>query len=451
MAQQKQAVLLIHGIGEQRPMDSLRSFVNAVWPTDKGVQRLHGPDKSGVWSKPYTLSESFELRRLTTAENRNGRRTDFFELYWAHLLEGTKLGHLRAWVKTLLWRRPSTVPKHLRVAYVAVLMLVSTAGVMLAWSAIAESAGDRRSVWISLAISGVVLPLIVGVLSNTVGDAARYLHIAPTNVQRRHEIRAAGVKVLKALHEAKEDDGSATYDRIIVVGHSLGSVIGYDVLYHTWSSYNRDEPEANSPIYRALTELEHLAESLGSSEGEVDAIQLGQRQYLNEMKANHTRWRVTDFLTLGSPLAHAEILLAHNATDLRSKMRDRELPRCLPELESGTRNGVSLSGFSYPLGADKRTPHHAAVFGPTRWTNLYFPNTWLLRGDLIGGRLQPIFGVGVKDIPVKTKLRSGWLTHTLYWTAAKEGSNPHIEALRNALDLLDTRNGRSASEIAPQN
>ena len=47
----RQAVLLIHGIGEQRPMSTLRSFVAA----------LVG---NSFRSKPDDLSKSFELRRL---------------------------------------------------------------------------------------------------------------------------------------------------------------------------------------------------------------------------------------------------------------------------------------------------------------------------------------------------------------------------------------------------
>ena len=43
----KQAVLLIHGIGEQRPMDTLRGFVDTVWTSDASQQRQHGPDVAG--------------------------------------------------------------------------------------------------------------------------------------------------------------------------------------------------------------------------------------------------------------------------------------------------------------------------------------------------------------------------------------------------------------------
>ena len=98
-------------------MDSLRSFVNTVWITNASVQREHGDDRDRAWSKPYELAEDVELRRLTTAENRAGLRTDFFEFYWVHLMLGTQIGHVVAWAKTLLFHSPLTVPGHLRLAY----------------------------------------------------------------------------------------------------------------------------------------------------------------------------------------------------------------------------------------------------------------------------------------------------------------------------------------------
>ena len=104
----RQAVLLIHGIGEQRPMDTLRSFVRAVWTLDTDIHHpFAGHD---VWSKPDSVSESFELRRLTTPQNVKEIRTDFFEFYWAHLMQGTTLGHVVGWARRLLIRNPRTVP-----------------------------------------------------------------------------------------------------------------------------------------------------------------------------------------------------------------------------------------------------------------------------------------------------------------------------------------------------
>ena len=92
MATRKQAVLLIHGIGDQKPMDTLRGFVEAVWTQDSAVHHPFVP--ATVWSKPDLVSDSFELRRLTTPRNKAGIRTHFNEFYWAHLIQDTTLSHV---------------------------------------------------------------------------------------------------------------------------------------------------------------------------------------------------------------------------------------------------------------------------------------------------------------------------------------------------------------------
>jgi len=149
---------------------------------------------------------------------------------------------------------------------------------------------------------------------------------------------------------------------------------------------------------------------------------------LEELAQNGCNWRVTDFVTLGSPLAHASILLAADDEDMREKQRSREYPTCPPELEKGK--------FSYPPDRAHRCLHHAAVFGPTRWTNLYFPARAVIWGDLIGGPVGSLFGGGVRDIAVKSNLRAGMASHTLYWEPGKgDTTSPHTGALREALAL----------------
>ncbi len=426
----KQAVLLIHGVGEQKPMETLRRFVMAVWTDAKDLHKNYeGSDVH--WSKPYKLSDTFELRRLTTPENKAGIRTDFFELYWAHLMHGNKLRHVVAWARSLLMRWPWKTPAHLQLAYWALLGLIGIC-LFFAYQAILSDQ-PLLPAWQSSLVSIVVLPVITGTLANIVGDAARYLNAAPTNVQRRNEIRSMGVEVLRSLHEQKRN-----YERIIVVGHSLGSVIGYDILYHSWIEFNRDTKNAQDPKTEKLSELEQLARDIADSKGYViDTVQSAQRAFFDELKSDGGRWRVTDFVTLGSPLAHAEILLANNSDNLKEKIQAREIATCLPVLEK-SRHEPPRRLFSYPTDSERRIPHHAAVFGPTRWTNLYFPCRFIVWGDMIGGELNRIFGKGVSDRPVRTGKRLGFLSHTLYWSS--DGKNQHVEELRRALDLLDQRN-----------
>ena len=70
-AANRQAVVVIHGIGNQRPMDTLRPFVDAVLNVDPA--RDQDPK---YYSDPENLSGTFELRRLQSRDSRP--RTDYF-------------------------------------------------------------------------------------------------------------------------------------------------------------------------------------------------------------------------------------------------------------------------------------------------------------------------------------------------------------------------------------
>jgi hypothetical protein len=287
--------------------------------------------------------------------------------------------------------------------------------------------------WVSVGISLGLIPLLEVVLRQVVGDAARYLNPAPSNNQVRQRIRSAGVTLLQKLHERG-------YERIVIVGHSLGSVIGYDVLTHAWAQYYRAH-ETRDPAHTALEDLEEAARG-----DDAEAYRKKQAQYAVELQRNGNPWRVTDFVTLGSPLAHAAVLLARNSKDLKQRQADRELPTCPPVLETQKQDGDKIQRFSFPLswedpyGHSKqiRVPHHAAVFGPVRWTNLYFPAYFVIWGDVISGPVAPAFGVGVEDIPVSTRIRAGFISHTLYWKLPPcQRTAPHVEKLRRAVRLAE--------------
>lgn len=86
----RQAVVLIHGIGEQKPMATIRSFVDSVLEADEGIEHYErkgdGPKKRvAYYSRPDRISGNFELRCLRSAGGRI--KTDFYELYWAHRMK----------------------------------------------------------------------------------------------------------------------------------------------------------------------------------------------------------------------------------------------------------------------------------------------------------------------------------------------------------------------------
>lgn len=417
----KQAVVLIHGIGDQKPMDTLRGFVKAVWVTDTKVH--HGHAVAGMWSKPDKISGSFELRRLTTTKNASGVRADFFEFYWAHMMKGTKLHHVVDWAKLLLVRPPWKVPRPLLGPWIVLAVTVILVLLFLLNGTLPdEHQLVHMPFWVSGLISAALSSVTAAILIPIVGDAARYLNPAPENIQRRHEIRAAGVKLIERLHESGE------YGRIVIVGHSLGSVIAYDILTHAWPRFHDSHANDGTSETAPDEKLRALEKA-----GEVHGIQEAQRDYLDELRAQGNRWLVTDLVTLGSPMTHAEILMASADRSLTEKQADREFPTCPPTLEEDT--------FAFRKGKFQ-VPHHAAVFGPTRWTNLYFPVRALLWGDVVGGPLQARFGHGIRDVTVHTTERCGLFSHTLYWSAASvtDSAAPEpIRALREAVNLLDSR------------
>jgi hypothetical protein len=306
-----QAVILIHGIGEQRPMQTLRGFVDNL---------LGGTGPAFYYSKPDRMAANFELRRLR-AHPIGRPSTDFYEYYWAHHMRGTKISHVIPWLKALFIRKPGEVPPALQPTwYLTIGLLVLAAGVF-AWLL-------TTGRLISLSGLAAVIPTalaatIQGFLVNSVGDAARYLDPHPDNVASRQVIRSEGVELLRKLHD------SGDYDRIVVVGHSLGSVIAYDILSFYWSETGGrlNNPKSWPPGAKqdALKAIEVIGPALksASSRSDVHRFREQQRELWLQQRRLGSPWLVTDFITMGSPLAHAAILLTRNAGELRARQRDR--------------------------------------------------------------------------------------------------------------------------------
>lgn len=467
----KQAVVVIHGIGEQRPMDTLRGFVEAMIPTDTpGGTPFY-------WSKPDRLSRNFDLRVLKSSGRTS---TDFYEYYWAHKMQGTKVGHLLGWLWDIFKRPRRDIPNAIvpiwrttRWTVMMLLLLVATGTLATAWGEFDH--GDNPFALVPLLVAAIGLGLRYSALSY-LGDAARYLSPNPQNVVVREQIRADGVELLRALH--KKGD----YDRIIVVGHSLGSVIAYDIVGYLWHEHhdqltkvipsNRElarryaDHAALQPVVKEA--LPNAGAALDGSLGSTLRFREQQAEAFIEQRGLGNPWRITDLVTVGSPMAHASLLLGRSVSDFNKRIERREAPACPPTEDT--------QGYGYNarqpvmLGQKPFTPHylhHAAAFAVTRWTNLYFPAPFGLFGDVVGGPVKPVMGAGVLDLPVTVGkwqgwLARSWLSHTRYWSerggaqgylgtltedanAISHGPRPSAtEALRWAVDLKGLRRFRPA-------
>lgn len=468
----KQAIVIMHGMGEQVPMSTLHSFVNSVWTTDKNLvdpgkpdPNTGGPRQENVsWAKPDARNNSTELRRVTTEKDASGNYTDFYEYYWAHMMQGNTWEHFKTWIWDLLLRNPfKRVPARVFHAW-AVLWLIALIVIVTTLYGFWPKAASPKP-WVSFVLSLMGLGLaafVSNVLIKRFGDVARYVKAWPPNVAKRHAIRQAGVDLLKKLIDSKDSKGNEEYDRIVVVAHSLGTIVAYDILTMVFGHYNKDfESTQTQPERDKLEQM--IRDARRSGRLEIDGFQKQQAAALSEAREHGTPWKVTDFITLGSPLTHAEFLLAESLDDLRMRQNQRNLPTCPPVLEyDGTTklDHFTYSGKSDRKPVDPRIPHHAAPFGYTRWTNLYSPEKCIVKGDLISGPVGEAFGSkqetgviqGIRDIAVLPRLdeqgqvapghrRSGF-SHNNYWNMGKgTETDPvevphHIEELRSALGIL---------------
>ena len=411
--ERKIAVVLIHGIGDQQPLATLRSFVESILEPNN-------PDKAKAlyWSKPDAVSGSFDLRRFQcAARNDNGLRhppIDFYEYYWAHRMEGTVLDHTVQWLNMLLFRRPSSVPSILRqLWWLCWVSLIATTTV------IAVLASDKP-----LATLGVLATLTVGgarlvadrALRDWVGDAARYFSSRPANIAVRESIRRGGVDLLEGLHTTGD------YQRIIVIDHSLGSAIALDILHHHWTLAREKHARPDRPRGDAVAKLEAALKN--GEPIDIQELRSLQKQVWSELRENGVPWRVSDLITLGSPLTHFPFLVGLDENAFKSRVVQREIPSAPPVLD-----GKGIVYWSRYLKEDGQQRsigvlHHAACFAATRWTNIYFPHRGLFKGDPVGGPLASLFGSAIEDIEVATKRWHGRLNHLDYWRDDPRDTDP---------------------------
>jgi hypothetical protein len=602
-------VLVVHGMGSQRPLDTVRGVVDAVW-RDRKDQK--------VWFHPELSGTDIDLTVQTTdyVDDKKERRADFHELYWAHLIAETRAIAVLLWLFELAKRGPylkrgmrplwwggaiylvflvlsvsflasQIIERLAKVEYERVSMMLTpviTIAILatlcvlwaahhrsfwLSWWSFLVAAGSALLLWaswglfrcwpqalelyathflpatfafaVTLLLMGKygVRPFVLAylisflfhfiklwvvddispmdllgeekywrwydlvpwsiesewsstaawlflasyvvlsaaILQPYLGDVARYLRNSPANVQGRRDIRRAAVKTLLGLHE------SGKYDRIIVVAHSLGTVVAYDMLRATFARMYRDMPIGEAELF---PEFQPINDGKLSREEWRHQARILVRKLYDMVEGMRTKepattkkaWLVTDFITLGSPLTHAHYLLCHGEDglgaikgqeelirDFERRVREREFPTCRPKMLDGDKV------LTYERGG-KLYFHHAAVFGLTRWTNLYFELEQVFWGDPIGGpvasydthTLQPkktetdkdttkveLFGSDIVDVAVSTLITgaSEFVTHTAYWTVdhkdpparlpgAPDPDPPHIRALKLAVNLADS-------------
>ena len=517
----KTAVVVIHGIGEQTPLETLQGFVETVYRRDRSLasRTVGSSGMLDVSIVPDDVTGSAELRRITTLNDGPQKRTDFFEFYWADIMDGTPVDMVTGWIRTLVLRSPWRLPAAAKVRWawliLATIFAVFTAAGLLSVGHGVTQMTDGRApgraevatlssirAWVAglvvacgllwfvvdcirarfqmarvalvwpmrIIVAGAALGAIPSTLLGSLafwasaaailsgwalhaiitpfaGDVVRYIRAKPSTVERRRLVRERGLGLLEALHKKRLDGSSLEtftqaetenpplYDRIVLVGHSLGTIIAYDILQLFWEKYgpthHQDWNPEDDGVQDALKACDAYVKDFSARPGDrFDAEGFAKAQaalyaVLNKQKLG---WRISDFITLGSPLAHAEFLLVDSAEAMKQAAEERRFATAPPHPDP-LRDGSMLfsrSGMPF-LDGDKTKPdplfpHFAAQFAAVKWTNLFDESPNPLLGDLISGSLAKDFGPGIEEHQVSITRPSRWgvlkrvFTHTQYWT-----------------------------------
>ncbi|MGJ8527980.1 hypothetical protein [Maritalea sp.] len=546
MAGEKQAVVVVHGMGEQRPMGMMRRIVETLWTTDEAMlapgDRNIGPDGNKSWIVPDCKTGSHDLQRITTPAAKDGKRTDFFEFYYADILDDAKLRNLWRWLWRIVTVRPAFVVDRMvwpwsALCFLIVLVGLVASGVMLLgvgtvfdllwWNV--DGGTGRFSVWETGFIGFLNVGLMVGVgrlipklrwilrwpsyallavlvyyilfsiggvevrsvlVGGTVlislltslyflpylGDVAGYLGAHPDTVKKRHDVRERGLSLLRDLN------ADPTYDRIVIVAHSLGSVVAYDILHLLWEELGpTNENPPGEKVRQALYEHDLFVRNHQSRYWNVLTVQAYQKVQARVAEAirltgpvnnklgeeTQSYWKITDFVSFGSPLSHAQFLLARGVENFEKLKEERLFPVVPPRPYNEDFGALytpdklefspDYAGMPIPqttaewaLKAPRAYAHHGTVFSCVRWTNMFDEHNPLFfwQGDVLGGPVGgfELFGRGVLEHKVHISYSKYGVddlrlaTHTRYWTnTAQSGIADHIVKFRNAVGLLKSK------------
>jgi hypothetical protein len=177
----RQAVVVIHGIGEQRPMETLRGFVKGIKAELEKGPYAELEKRSTIRSKQDSIGDIYETVRLSMDSVRDRPITDFYEFYWAHNMRSNQFGHMMTWIRRLVFTGIGKVPPRLKRLWWSIwgLFLVFI-GIALYFSG--DSHYKTLQKVLAPLVAIMVFPLLIAAVGtivkkfflNSAGDAARY-------------------------------------------------------------------------------------------------------------------------------------------------------------------------------------------------------------------------------------------------------------------------------------
>ncbi len=227
------AILVIHGIGEQNPFDTLDDFSRGV--IKKYSEQGYAVEASHLCATRHSGGEDWVEHYISLGLTRGGvrRQVDLHEFYWAYMTEERiSLAEVMEWMNKTIDKAigASSLPKKLQDKYhehggmcftgialpIKVLIWFFSLFDFLptSWQPMLKKVRD----WFGTHFQDYIVGYLGDVAIYTATDEkSRYYRI-------RQDILASGQALLEAI--LKEE----RCDRVVIAGHSLGSAIAYDML-----------------------------------------------------------------------------------------------------------------------------------------------------------------------------------------------------------------------------
>lgn len=435
------AVVFVHGMREKRPMEILDGFVKTALPPSAGP----GEPMWQFYARPDVVTDSYEAHCYSTRPQQvddtsiiEHGHTDIYEYNWPFLSTSKPSAGFGATALRLFLRRPGNVPgplfgmwRRVWIVLLAILLAIPVlfvAGYLLSSDVPGSIVGLISGAVVLLFWFGLLRFVVAALVSSAVAaplvGVARYLDPSPASYVSRRAVRGGLVDLLRDLHDGR-------YSRVVVAAHGVGTYIAYDAVTSLW---------AQTPIPKLNT--------VDAAGPQLDDFQSRQFALWQGLRTQRIPWCITDFVTIGAPLALADLLLTRVGVSSGFKDSDvtrrRELfdalvargvlVRCPPRSESLSVNTIENTGD------DDGVLGFQSPFAVTRWTNMWFPVIrGSVHGDWFGGELRGLFGAGIRDIEVRgnqpERLKRG-SAHTEYFRHPDKGDEGDVAwHLRNTLAL----------------
>lgn len=254
------AILIVHGIGNQKPIESLDTFtrgilagLNEFCGDTYSVEHLLEPKRT---SDP-DLFWFDNFLRITCTDSEGKKRKahiDIYEYYWANLTEDkTNINKIQKWLRDVTKGAMKYYGKNEVIAetyedksiftnskgqfskfrYFLIMRLLASVTVIVSflWKMLLKFLnifpfGSALSQFLEKAVRNTLIDI-----TNVLGDITIYNDPNPrsSNQEIRSHILTGCTKAIRCLI-VPDEEGVFHYGRIVVAGHSLGSQVTFDAI-----------------------------------------------------------------------------------------------------------------------------------------------------------------------------------------------------------------------------